>query len=81
MRGGGPYYSLARPVFETIEGYGESLPVDAPRHSFNTGACVSVDRAKERQCGMQIFRARAAPRINVLFAQNPQALTRIVVWP
>jgi hypothetical protein len=61
VRSRGPYYSLARPVFETVEGHGESLSVDASSDSLNASACSSINRPEKCQCGVQIFRARAAP--------------------
>ncbi len=61
MRSRGPYYSLARPVFETVEGHGESLSVDVSGNSLNAGACVGIHRPEKCQSGVQIFRARAAP--------------------
>lgn len=81
MRSRGPYYSLARPVFEAIEGHGEGLTVNTSSDSFNAVACVSIRRPEKCQCGMQVFRVRAAPRINVLFAQGPQAVACTLVWP
>lgn len=81
MRRRGPYYSLARPVFQAIEGHGESLSVDASSDSLNAGACVRIHRPEKYQCGMQIFCARAAPRIDVLFTQGLQAVARFLVWP